>query len=772
MPERLHPGVYVEEVSGGVKPIEGVSTSTAAFLGEAARGVPGRAQLVTGFAEFERAFGGFTTGDTGLLAHAVSGFFESGGRRAYVVRVLPSDATRAQTDQVPSRLAGGQPALQFLAKGAGVWANSLRVAIGESSNFPADAFKVEVQASEDGATRRLEVFDDVRMEPDHEDYVVERMKTSRYVEAVDLFAAALAAPTPPALAAAASPKLTASPPAGAKYVIPDGKRLTVTAWDAGLPDAPKLTGTVDVTKAALDAAIAGNTITAKNGVFELAPTELAALLNKQLGADFAAPADASPPSIGVVVGTPPVVTLSPAGGATYNVTGQVLRVTINGGAPVNVPVTAGNAAQATAAELAKALSDAGLGLSAAVAGNTVVVTGVASAVSAPTLAIASSPTAAAVNVQATTAGTKGPGADRFDHLRLTIGERITATAPPVLRELGFGAQSRGYAANSPANPSVRPALTTAANPAARLAGGGDGKAALKASDFKGSARDRTGLHALDGIDVNLVALPGKNDIEYITEGITYCDRRGDCFFLADGPGGTDRSIEVKPDDARAFVDSLPLRSKNSAMFYPWIRVSDPVGLGRNPTRFVAPSGHVAGIFARTDTTRGVWKAPAGIEATVAAALGLQYQVLDAEQDLLNPASLNCLRQFPGVGIVSWGTRTLSADPEWRYVPVRRMGLFLKESLRRGLQWVVFEPNDTELWGRIKINIDAFMMTLFRQGAFQGTTPEEAFAVACDRTTNPQENVDAGIVTAKVAFAPLKPAEFVVIEISQKSLLVA
>jgi phage tail sheath protein FI len=254
--------------------------------------------------------------------------------------------------------------------------------------------------------------------------------------------------------------------------------------------------------------------------------------------------------------------------------------------------------------------------------------------------------------------------------------------------------------------------------------------------------------------------------------MAYSDNRGDCFYISDGPGGSDRQIEVKPDDAKQFVEALPSRSKNSAMFYPWIRIPDPVGVGRNPTRFVPPSGHVAGIFARTDITRGVWKAPAGIEATVPEAVGLQYQVIDAEQDLLNPISLNCLRQFPNIGIVSWGTRTLSSDPEWRYVPVRRMGLFLKESLRRGLQWAVFEPNDDELWARIAINIKSFMMTLFRQGAFQGTTPDEAFAVVCDKTTNPQENIDAGIVTATVAFAPLKPAEFVVIQVSQKSLLVS
>nr|WP_244981749.1 phage tail sheath subtilisin-like domain-containing protein [Corallococcus exercitus] len=338
----------------------------------------------------------------------------------------------------------------------------------------------------------------------------------------------------------------------------------------------------------------------------------------------------------------------------------------------------------------------------------------------------------------------------------------------MLRQLGFPARARGYSDDSPANPVVRPAAVTNL----RLLGGDDGTGLLDTSDFAGDAASRTGLHALDTEEVNIVALPGKSEVSFISAGIAYCDNRGDCFFLADGPGGVDKDFVVVPDDAKQFVEGLPSRSKNSAMFYPWIRVADPVGVGRNPTRLVPPSGHVAGLFARTDTTRGVWKAPAGIEASISEALGLQYPVIDEEQDLLNPVSLNCLRQFPGVGLVSWGSRTLSPDPEWRYIPVRRTALFLKESLRRGLMWAVFEPNDEELWGRIRVSIESFMLGLFRQGAFQGSTPEEAFSVVCDRSTNPQENVDAGIVTAQVAFAPLKPAEFVVIEISQKSLLAA
>ncbi|MGH6691408.1 MAG: phage tail sheath family protein, partial [Gammaproteobacteria bacterium] len=187
-----------------------------------------------------------------------------------------------------------------------------------------------------------------------------------------------------------------------------------------------------------------------------------------------------------------------------------------------------------------------------------------------------------------------------------------------------------------------------------------------------------------------------------------------------------------------------------------------------PTRFVPPSGHVAGIFARTDVTRGVWKAPAGIEATVAEAVGLQYQLLDAEQDLLNPVSLNCLRQFPGVGIVSWGTRTLSPDPEWRYVPVRRMGLFLKESLRRGLQWAVFEPNGERLWANIRQTVASFLYNEWFNGALLGAKREEAYFVKCDRSTMTQNDLDNGRLVCLVGVAALKPAEFVIFRIGQKT----
>ncbi|MBZ0237430.1 MAG: phage tail sheath subtilisin-like domain-containing protein [Deltaproteobacteria bacterium] len=736
------------------------------------------AHFCTSFADYQKHLGELLPGERGLLGHAVNGFFAAGGKRAYVVRVLPSNAVKGQSSPVPSRIGGAPPpsSLQFVARGAGIWSTNLRIFIGASTNFLADAFRVDVKWSDNGAIKPLETFDDVRMDPTHEDYVVERMKSSKYVEAVDLFQAALNVPAPPTLIGAQLPALRTKTVANAADVIaiPVGKKFTVSSWDVGLPDVPAVTEVVEFTKANVDSALNPTVLVAANGFYNMTMAQIGAVFDEELSTAFRV---AVPSNTSVVIddaqSTPPTVNVTAPTPPTYDLTGQQLVVTINGVASPPIAVPAAAAATTTSAEIAAALTGAGLGLSVSLGANgAFTVTGVGNASAVPTLAIASTPTAARITTAAGVAGAQGPviSVDRYDYKRLSITEVVTALAPAVLvKNLGFTTVARGYGANSPNNPLVRPTATTASTPVL-VAGGTDGSGAITSSDYAGTIIDRTGVHALDGLDVNIVALPGKNDFAHIAVNVAYCDSRGDCFALIDGPGTVERNVEIKPDEARLFIDSLPSRSKNAAMFYPWIQVPDPTGIGRNPTRFVAPSGHVAGIFARTDITRGVWKAPAGIEATVPQAVGLQARVLDSDQDLLNPASLNCLRQFPGVGIVSWGSRTLAPDPEWRYVPVRRMALFLKESLRRGLQWAVFEPNDEELWGRIRINIEAFMMTLFRQGAFQGATPDEAFLVQCDRATNPQENVDAGIVTAKVAFAPLKPAEFVVIEISQKSLL--
>jgi hypothetical protein len=350
---------------------------------------------------------------------------------------------------------------------------------------------------------------------------------------------------------------------------------------------------------------------------------------------------------------------------------------------------------------------------------------------------------------------------------ISVSETIQLGVARVLGTLFEQVRGSGLEQNDNANPILRPSET--GDTAVRLLGGSDGQGPVSVSQYIGSDSERTGMHAFDTVDINMLVIPGRNGPGFLSAAMSYCDRN-DVFYIADGPGSVDRQFRMSASEAMQFVEGLPARSDNAGMFYPWVEVPDPVGVGRNPRRYVPPGGHMAGVFARTDNSRGVWKAPAGIEATVSGAIDLQHDLVDGEQDLLNPVGLNCLRRFPNTGIVVWGARTISSNPEWRYVPVRRTALFLKESIRRGLKWAVFEPNDETLWGLIRLNINGFMMGLFRQGAFQGSTPEEAFRVKCDRETNPQELIDQGIVTAQVAFAPLKPAEFVVIQISQKALV--
>jgi hypothetical protein len=214
------------------------------------------------------------------------------------------------------------------------------------------------------------------------------------------------------------------------------------------------------------------------------------------------------------------------------------------------------------------------------------------------------------------------------------------------------------------------------------------------------------------------------------------------------------------------LEGQGLRHRNAALYYPRLQTPDP--LGPQP-RTVGPSGTLAGIYASTDASRGVWKAPAGTEATLLGA-SVFVKLTDNENGGLNPRGVNALRVFPVFGGVAWGARTLvGADQiadEWKYVPVRRTALVLEESLYEGLKWVVFEPNDEPLWSQIRLNVGAFMPVLFRQGAFQGKSPQEAYLVKCDSETTTQADIDLGIVNILVGFAPLKPAEFVVIQIQQ------
>jgi hypothetical protein len=362
-------------------------------------------------------------------------------------------------------------------------------------------------------------------------------------------------------------------------------------------------------------------------------------------------------------------------------------------------------------------------------------------------------------------------------------------APGVTNPAEYGlttVNSRSESIAITANFTARPANTTI-----QLVNGSDGPP-VQPADFIGAAAldstvTGTGLHALDKItDVNLIAIPGQGDPSTINAGMNYCKNLRplqDCFFIADtgsvssvdaarveGTAPTVRRVSDARDFATTGFSGTPLDKAvgdYGAIYFPWVLSPDPIGVGRNPKILLPPSGFLAGLYARIDNSRGVFKAPAGTEAGVSGALGTATTVSDREQDQLNPVSVNVIRTVPGSGFVVWGTRTIGSDASWRYIPIRRMAIFLRVSIYYGIQWAVFEPNDEPLWASLRLNIRSFMLTQFRAGAFQGSKPDDAFFVKCDSSTTTQTDIDNGVVNILVGFAPLKPAEFVVLKLSQK-----
>ncbi|GGK10087.1 tail protein [Pilimelia anulata] len=317
---------------------------------------------------------------------------------------------------------------------------------------------------------------------------------------------------------------------------------------------------------------------------------------------------------------------------------------------------------------------------------------------------------------------------------------------------------------------ARPAKQTVAVPAAPALRTGP-ETPTSAAAYVGDTDERTGLGGLAAIDeITMVAVPdlmatyeqGRLDADAVTAVqaalISHCEQLGDRMAILDTPPGLSAREALTWRTGTTGFDS-----RYAALYYPWIKILDPA---TGQQRFLPPSGHVAGLWSRTDTERGVHKAPAN--EVVRGAIALQNTVTKGEQDLLNPAGVNCVRAFPGRGIRVWGARTLSSDPAWRYINVRRLFNYLEESILVGTQWAVFEPNDERLWGTIRRNITAFLTEAWRSGALLGRTAGEAFYVKCDAETNPPESIDLGRVVCEVGVCPVKPAEFVVFRLSQYS----
>jgi phage tail sheath protein FI len=313
---------------------------------------------------------------------------------------------------------------------------------------------------------------------------------------------------------------------------------------------------------------------------------------------------------------------------------------------------------------------------------------------------------------------------------------------------------------APQSLDIAPAEAVPAAPAKE----GEKKAEPKKAEPAGPGRDalyigkdngpgaRTGLKCFEEIDeISLVAAPGQVSAAVQDALLTHCEVRKDRFAILDSPETISGGVDKLP---------RPRDSKYGAYYFPWIQVYDP----ERGNVYVPPSGHIAGVYARTDNERGVHKAPAN--EIVRGALALKYNVSKGEQDILNPKGINCIRTMQGGGIRIWGARTLSSDPSWRYINVRRLFIMVETSIERATQWVVFEPNDHRLWKRVTRTIASFLTLVWRQGALFGETPEKAFYAKCDEETNPPETIDVGQLIVEIGMCPVKPAEFVIFRIGQ------
>jgi uncharacterized protein len=296
-------------------------------------------------------------------------------------------------------------------------------------------------------------------------------------------------------------------------------------------------------------------------------------------------------------------------------------------------------------------------------------------------------------------------------------------------------------------------------------------ARLDAGDYVGDVAERTGFAGLEAVEeVTMLCVPdlmsayqqGSIDLDTVQavqlQMIAHCELMGDRIAILDPPPGMNAQ-QIK----EWRVDKARYDSMYAAMYWPWVQTMNPAtGL----LSFMPPSGHIAGIWGRNDDTRGVHKAPAN--EIVRGAVDIEVNITRNEHDLLNPVGINCIRAFPGRGIRVWGARTLSSDPAWRYLNVRRLFNYLEETILNGTNWVVFEPNDQALWAKIRRTIAAFLVMEWRAGALFGATPNEAFYVKCDAETNPSEGIDAGQVVCEIGVAPVKPAEFVIFRLAQFS----
>jgi uncharacterized protein len=652
MAEYLSPGVYIEEFEIGAKPIEGVSTSTAGFLGETERG-PTVPTLVTSWLEYQRIFGGYF-GEDKYLPYAVQGFFENGGSRCFIGRIVKAGDAPATTAQA-TLTHDNTNALTVEAVGEGSSGNQIAVEVskGTMKGFKLTAFYWKTPPSvmynpliDTTTTPRpsiIEVFDDIE---------VSSTSSSWYEKKIN----------------------------GISNLI----RLKKNTGDSGEMPETGISGDVAAgsTTNTIKLVDSSSNIDAYNGL-QIEITDGKGKGQVSIISDYDGATKTATVS--------PDWTIIPDNTSKYHIS-QFCALT--GGDSFNEGVALAGAT-----------------------GTTI-----------PLAATAS--TTDQVYKSAKIEIVSGVGKGQVRTISNYVGATKTATVSP------------DWITNPDATSSYRitPVITR--------------------TDFErtdtNNPGERKGLSGFEEVDeIAIVYAPDAHAVTGLEQSlITHCEQLKDRFAILDSESGLSSVASIKP---RSDITD----TRFAAYYYPWITVIHPTS---GTPYDIPPGGHVAGIYARSDTERGVHKAPAN--EIVRGATDLEFQITKGEQDILNPRGVNVIRAFPGRGIRIWGARTLSSDALWKYINVRRLFNYIEESVDEGTQWVVFEPNNEKLWARVRATITQFLTRVWHDGALMGTKAEEAFFVKCDRTTMTQDDIDNGRLVCIIGIAPVKPAEFVIFRIAQ------
>jgi phage tail sheath protein FI len=791
-PPLASPGVYIVEVPSGVHTITGVATSITAFFGRATRGPLDKAVRCLSLSDFSRNFGAPQLDSD--LAQSVKMFFDNGGTDCYIVRL----AKGAAPAKISLKSLGGKNVLVATAISPGALGNGLKLEVSFGTPQPDETFRLTVIQEDGGVETDRETFNLLTMDPTSPRFAPDAVTQGSKFISLDLH--------PDADAGGASditqlvnsfagfsqsrPFLT-NPIAGFR-----------TEFESLLTTKPNFRINVNGTR---DVDIDLSTVLgptppaiAAGSSWALADmaTRLEQVINDQLNAavgglnvavSFVTDGDYS--ALRITSATAPQTTVRIRRGSDSTrdfATPALLGLDQGGIEPGRYsdfrPAPTGSSFDALSHILALAAVQRDQITSIQINGEPAI----------PLDFSSLTPTA----TDPWTLDSHG-GQDGIREKMQAIVQAVNNTTASSWRAVLWGYRlaflAKAGSANKMAGGIVSGTNTTLGGTnfennvrryslgntgtspfqiAPTAADKGDDGTPFGLTELQGSESLQTGLFALDGVDLfNLMVIPGDAGIPSSVQetfwgpASDYCANHR-AFLLIDPPASWVKNGRPEVVNNQTLITKLHLGlvNQNSAVYFP-----DLVYNAGGVRKTIGPAGTMAGLMARIDATRGVWKAPAGIEADLRGVIDLEINLTDNENGVLNKQAVNCERIFPS-GIVSWGARTMDGSDdqgsEWKYIPIRRLALFLEESLYRGTTWVVFEPNDEPLWSKIRLNLNAFMMNLFRQGAFQGGSPDKAFFVKCDAETTTQDDRNHGIVNILVGFAPLKPAEFVVIRIQQ------